>query len=202
MICLDMQPFWPYAHFFTFKLHQRLGKGAQGSVFLAENKLDKKMYVLKKVSLNFLIDALFYVKTCWEMKKMTAHYYRTSISLTVCVCVEKKLRTAPNGHCSEQLSIQLENHSSNVKRLHSTVVCFGVELIFLATRFVSCNVFEKFSLTVIFIQLYDKTLWCRRLLQKIICLGKHKFVIDDDQLKRLRTVSWCKYKLHDQRQSW
>ena len=74
MICLDMQPFWPYAHFFTFKLHQRLGKGAQGSVFLAENKLDKKMYVLKKVSpLNWLELFnwwLFYVKACWEMKQM------------------------------------------------------------------------------------------------------------------------------------
>lgn len=35
-----------------YKLHQRLGKGAQGSVFLAENKLDKKMYVLKKVECN------------------------------------------------------------------------------------------------------------------------------------------------------
>lgn len=35
-----------------YKLHQRLGKGAQGSVFLAENKQDKKMYVLKKVECN------------------------------------------------------------------------------------------------------------------------------------------------------
>ena len=73
------------------------------------------------------------------------------VCVCLCVCVEEKLRTVPNGHCSEQLSIQLENHSSNVKRLHSTVVCFGVELIFLATRFVSCNVFEKISLSVIFI---------------------------------------------------
>ena len=96
-----------------------------------------------------------------------------------------------NGHCSEQLSIQLENLSSNVKRLHSTVVCFGVELIFLATRFESCNVFEKISLTVIFIRLYDKTPLMPAFTSENN-LGKHKFVIDDDQfcqLKRPRTAS-------------
>ncbi|XP_027054590.1 serine/threonine kinase-like domain-containing protein STKLD1 isoform X1 [Pocillopora verrucosa] len=36
----------------SYKLHQRLGKGAQGSVFLAENKHDKVLYVLKKVECN------------------------------------------------------------------------------------------------------------------------------------------------------
>ncbi|XP_068695126.1 uncharacterized protein [Montipora foliosa] len=40
-----------------YKLHQRLGKGAQGSVFLAENKQDKKMYVLKKVECNDEVEA-------------------------------------------------------------------------------------------------------------------------------------------------
>lgn len=68
------------------------------------------------------------------------------------------------------------------------VVCFGVELIFLATRFESCNVFEKISLTVIFIQLYDKTPLMPAFTSENN-LGKHKFVIDDDQLKRLRTAS-------------
>ncbi|XP_028411067.1 serine/threonine kinase-like domain-containing protein STKLD1 isoform X2 [Dendronephthya gigantea] len=34
------------------KLKQRLGKGAQGSVYLVENKLDGKEYVLKKVECN------------------------------------------------------------------------------------------------------------------------------------------------------
>lgn len=33
----------------NYKLRQRLGKGAQGSVFLVENKIDKKEYVLKKI---------------------------------------------------------------------------------------------------------------------------------------------------------
>lgn len=152
--------------------------------------------------LNFLIDDFFMEKLVEKWSKLQ---YLSSISLTVCVCVcvcvEKKLRTVPNGHCSEQLSIQLENHSSNVKRLHSTVVCFGVELIFLATRFESCNVFEKISLTVIFIRLYDKTPLMPAFTSENN-LGKHKFVIDDDQLKRPRTASWCKYKLHDQRRSW
>ncbi|KXJ19701.1 serine/threonine kinase-like domain-containing protein STKLD1 [Exaiptasia diaphana] len=36
----------------NYKLHQRLGKGAQGAVFLVENKHDKKKYVLKKVECN------------------------------------------------------------------------------------------------------------------------------------------------------
>ncbi|KAL9989644.1 hypothetical protein ACROYT_G004211 [Oculina patagonica] len=36
----------------SYKLHQRLGKGAQGAVFLAENKQDKINYVLKKVECN------------------------------------------------------------------------------------------------------------------------------------------------------
>jgi len=36
----------------AYKLLQRLGKGAQGSVFLVENKDDKKKYVLKKVECN------------------------------------------------------------------------------------------------------------------------------------------------------
>ena len=31
---------------------KKLGKGAQGSVFLATNKLDGKQYVLKKVECN------------------------------------------------------------------------------------------------------------------------------------------------------
>lgn len=33
-----------------FKLLQRLGKGAQGAVFEAENRQDKKKYALKKVA--------------------------------------------------------------------------------------------------------------------------------------------------------
>ena len=36
----------------SYKLLQRLGKGAQGSVFLVEHKGDKKQYVLKKVECN------------------------------------------------------------------------------------------------------------------------------------------------------
>ena len=36
----------------SYKLLQRLGKGAQGSVFLVEHRLDKKKYVLKKVECN------------------------------------------------------------------------------------------------------------------------------------------------------
>ena len=36
----------------SYKLLQRLGKGAQGSVFLVEHKVDKKQYVLKKVECN------------------------------------------------------------------------------------------------------------------------------------------------------
>jgi len=36
----------------SYKLVQRLGKGAQGSVFLVEHKVDKKQYVLKKVECN------------------------------------------------------------------------------------------------------------------------------------------------------
>lgn len=36
----------------NYKLKQRLGKGAQGSVFLVENKVDGRQYVLKKVECN------------------------------------------------------------------------------------------------------------------------------------------------------
>ena len=36
----------------SYKLLQRLGKGAQGSVFLVEHRVDKKQYVLKKVECN------------------------------------------------------------------------------------------------------------------------------------------------------
>ncbi|XP_046845438.1 serine/threonine kinase-like domain-containing protein STKLD1 [Xenia sp. Carnegie-2017] len=36
----------------NYKLKQRLGKGAQGSVYLVENKVDGKEYVLKKVECN------------------------------------------------------------------------------------------------------------------------------------------------------
>ena len=39
------------------QLHQRLGKGAQGSVYLVENKADRKKWVLKKVRAQIVITA-------------------------------------------------------------------------------------------------------------------------------------------------
>ena len=91
-----------------FKLHQRLGKGAQGSVFLAENKQDKKMYVLKKVS-SSLIALQFSVD-----QDSCANYH----FLLLFVNIENLVLSAVNTRCvSREIAIEKALLSFSVIKL-------------------------------------------------------------------------------------
>ncbi|XP_065068204.1 serine/threonine kinase-like domain-containing protein STKLD1 [Rhopilema esculentum] len=57
-----------------YKLLQRLGKGAQGSVFLVESKEDKKKYVLKKVECNDENEANKAFKEALALKELRHPY--------------------------------------------------------------------------------------------------------------------------------
>ena len=70
----------------NYKLLQRLGKGAQGSVYLVENRHDGLNYVLKKVECNDESEANKAFKEAMALQELRHQFVPTRSSESVNIC--------------------------------------------------------------------------------------------------------------------